>query len=196
MNTPIINRPEPLQKLPQSAKRVFKGIIFDVYQWKQEQFDGTKRTFEMLRRPDTVIVIAVTEDKKIIVIKQEQPGKAVFIGMLGGRVDEGEDPLSAAKRELLEESGMTSDNWSVLDAQQVTSKIDWVIYTFIARGVKRIKVQKLDSGEKISLQEMTWEEFVSLVSREDFLDIGLSNLFLRAQLDPQVLAKLKHQILG
>lgn len=192
----MITRPEPLQKLPNGVEKVFEGVIFDVYQWEQEQFDGSKKTFELLKRPDTVIVIAVTDDKKIIVSKQEQPGKAPFIGMLGGRVDEGEDPLAAAKRELLEESGMTSDDWSVLNAQQVTSKIDWVIYTFIARGVKRIKEQNLDSGEKISLQEMVWDEFVSLVSHEDFRDIELSNLFLRAQLDPQLLAKLKHQILG
>jgi len=35
----------------------------------------------------------------------EQPGKASFIGATGGRVDEGEDVLAAAKRELLEETG-------------------------------------------------------------------------------------------
>ncbi len=37
-------------KIPPNAKRVFKGIIFDVYQWQQKMFDGSKETFEMLKR--------------------------------------------------------------------------------------------------------------------------------------------------
>ena len=36
-------------KVPKQAKRVFKGVIFDVYQWEQEMFDGTKEIFEKLK---------------------------------------------------------------------------------------------------------------------------------------------------
>ena len=45
--------------LPENAKLVFKGIIHDIYQWEQEMFDGSKATFERIRRPDTTAVIAV-----------------------------------------------------------------------------------------------------------------------------------------
>ena len=58
--------------IPRHAKRVFKGEIFEVYQWPQEMFDGSIKTFEMVRRPDTVATIAVIEDK-IIVLEEEQP---------------------------------------------------------------------------------------------------------------------------
>lgn len=58
---------------------MFKGVIFDVYQWEQEMFDGTTQTFEKLKRPDTIMVIPVTEDGKIILTEQEQPGKKPFI---------------------------------------------------------------------------------------------------------------------
>ncbi len=38
------------------AKRVFKGVRFDVYQWKQKRYDGTKATFELIKRADSIIV--------------------------------------------------------------------------------------------------------------------------------------------
>ncbi len=47
----------------------------------------------------------VLPDGRIILTEQEQPGKEPFIAACGGRVDEGEEILTAAKRELLEESG-------------------------------------------------------------------------------------------
>ncbi len=49
--------PDDAILIPDSAKRMFEGIIFDVYQWKQTQFDGTTRDFEMLKRPDTVVIL-------------------------------------------------------------------------------------------------------------------------------------------
>src|SRR3989344_1513944 len=97
-----IQRPESKQPMPDDAKKVFNGKIFDVYQWEQELYDGTKVTFEKLKRPDTVVVFPVLDDGRIILTEQEQPNKKNFIGATGGRVDEGQDGFMAAKRELLE----------------------------------------------------------------------------------------------
>ncbi len=133
-----IKRPESKQPLPENATRVFKGVMFDTYQWEQELFDGTKATFEKLKRPDTVVVFPILPDGKILLTQQEQPGKQPFIGATGGRVDEGEDTVAAAKRELLEESGYEAEEFILWDAQHPTSKIDWVVYTFIAKGLKKV----------------------------------------------------------
>ena len=92
-----IERPKSKQPIPERAKRVFKGVIFDIYQLEQEMFDGSRAIFEKLKRPDTVVVFPVLPDGKIILTEQEQPGTELFIGATGGRVDEGEDILSAAK---------------------------------------------------------------------------------------------------
>jgi ADP-ribose pyrophosphatase len=96
-----IKKPISKQPLPKHAKKVFEGIIFDVYQWEQKMFDGTTQTFEKLKRPDTVTVIPITHDGMIMLTKQEQPGKQAFVGAAGGRVDYGEGIIEAAKRELL-----------------------------------------------------------------------------------------------
>ncbi len=191
-----IKRPPSKQPIPPDAKKVFKGVIFDVYQWKQKLFDGSYETFEKLKRPDTVLIIAVTEDHKILSSYQEQPGKVPFRGLLGGRIDEGEAPLEAAKRELREESGYESDEWFLFDAIQPVSKIDWVVYTFVAKGCKKTSNQKLEAGEKIALEPVTFERFVDLVFAEEFGDAELKLKLLEAKLNPEKMAEIKRTILG
>lgn len=191
-----IKRPEPLTKRPASAKKVFSGVIFDVYQWEQELYNGTKVTFEVLKRTDTVGVIPVTPEGKIVISRQQQPGKKPFYGLLGGRMDEGETPLEAAKRELREESGMVAKSWELLRAEHVTSKIDWVVYTLIARECELEGQQELDGGEKIELIECNWEEFLQYMTSPECIDRELVVYFQRALLNPELLAQCRKLILG
>jgi ADP-ribose pyrophosphatase len=177
-----IQIPKSVQPIPDYAKKVFRGVMFDVYQWEQEQFDGTKKTFEKIKRADTVVVFPVLNDGKIILTKQEQPGKDPFIGTTGGRVDEGEDILLAAKRELLEESGYEAEEFILWDAQHPTSKIDWVVYTFIAKGLKKVSEPNLDSGEKIELLFVTLDELIEEGIKENFSEKEIVNHLYEAKL--------------
>ncbi len=161
-----INRPQSHQPIPPHAKRVHKGIMFDTYQWEQEMFDGSRAIFEKVKRPDTVVVFPVLPDGKIILTEQEQPGKSPFIGATGGRVDEGEDILEAAKRELLEESGYVAEEFILWDARHPVGKVDWVVYTFIAKGLKKVAEMNLDAGEKINLIEITLDELINMATNE------------------------------
>ncbi|HEY4477704.1 MAG TPA: NUDIX hydrolase [Candidatus Paceibacterota bacterium] len=179
-----IQRPKSKQPMPEHAKLVFKGIVFDVYQWEQEMYDGTKQTFEKLKRPDTVLVLPILDDGKILFTKQEQPGKDPFIGLAGGRVDEGEDILEAAKRELLEETGYEASEFILYKSEHPTSKIDWVVYVFIAKGVHKISEQDLDSGEKIDTFSITFDELLEIAKDKDFIDRELVIDLLKASIDP------------
>lgn len=186
-----IQRPLSKQPLPNTAKRVYEGIIFDVYQWEVDGYDGTKKIFEKLKRPDTVIVIPITEDGKIILTKQEQPGKQLFIGTAGGRVDDGEDVLDAAQRELLEETGYEAKEWVLFDAIQPVSKVEWAVYTFFAKECRKIAEQNLDGAEKIDLMYVSFDEFVQQVLQEDFSDLELKLKFFEAKLDSKRLEEIR-----
>ena len=59
--------PENINGIPADAKRVFEGVIFDVYQWQQKMFDGSTETFEVLKRPDSVEVIAIKDGKMVVI---------------------------------------------------------------------------------------------------------------------------------
>ena len=186
-----INRPKSKQPIPDNAKKVFGGVLFDVYQWEQELFDGTKTLFEKLKRPDTVVVFPVLDDGKIILTEQEQPGKEPFIGATGGRVDEGEDILEAAKRELLEESGYEASEFILWDAQHPTSKIDWVVYTFIAKGLKKVADMNLDAGEKIALKLVNLDEFIEIAINKNFVEKEIIPKLYEAKLHPEKKEELK-----
>jgi len=156
-------------------------------------FDGTKTTFEKLKRPDAVVVFPVLPDGKIILTEQEQPGKKPFISATGGRVDEGEDILAAAKRELLEESGYEAEEFILWDAQHPTSKIDWVVYTFIAKGLKKVADLHLDAGEKIKLLPVTLNKLVDMATsgHESFYEKEVIIKFFEAKLNPKKMEELK-----
>lgn len=181
MNIP---RPKSKQPIPEHAKKVFQGVLFDTYQWEQDLYDGTKTTFEKLKRPDTVVIFPVLDDGRILLTEQEQPGKEPFIGATGGRVDEGEDILSAAKRELLEESGYEAEEFILLDAQHPTSKIDWVVYTFIAKGLKKVSDMNLDAGEKIKLLPVTLDKLIEIGTNENFSEKEIIYKLFKAKINP------------
>jgi 8-oxo-dGTP pyrophosphatase MutT (NUDIX family) len=186
-----IKRPKSKQPMPENAKKVFSGILFDTYQWEVEGYDGINRIFEKIARPDTVMIIPVTEDGKIMLATQEQPNKPPFLGTLGGRVDEGEDVLEAAKRELLEESGYVTEKWLLFDSVQPVSKIEWAVYTFIAKDCKKIAEQNLDGAEKINLKFVNFEEFIDLAVNDDKFGDEFRIKILEAKLDSKKMEELK-----
>ncbi|HEX5797163.1 MAG TPA: NUDIX domain-containing protein [Candidatus Saccharimonadales bacterium] len=159
--------PSNARLVPKEAKRVFKGEIFDVYQWRQQMFDGSFETFEMLKRPDTIKVIAV-KDYKIVVLNQKQPdSEQFFFDLPGGRHDyDNESELDAAKRETREETGMSFKDWRLVNVSQPHGKIDWFVYIFLATGFESQQAQQLDAGEKIKVELKSFEELKELVSYE------------------------------
>ena len=181
-----IERPKSKQPIPAHAKRVFSGRIFDVYQWEQEMFDGTLSTFEKIKRPNTLMVIPTIGDK-IIISKQEQPGHKRDLGFLGGRQNPNESPESGAKRELLEESGLSSADWELYKTFEPHAKLDWILYYFVARDCQKVQEQNLDAGEKIRTFGVNFDEFIDLILQDNFYGtdfaLHIAQLKIRNRLD-------------
>lgn len=136
--------------IPDKAKCVFKGILYDVYQWEQELYDGSFKTFEMLKRYDSVKVLAVVDDK-ILVNDEKQPNKEEYLTIPGGRHDEpDETELQAAQRETVEETGYSFKKWKLLAVYQLQPKLEYFMYYFLAYDVEGKIDPKLDAGEKVT----------------------------------------------
>lgn len=181
--------------LPKNAKKVFNGIIFDVYQWPQKMYDGSTETFEMLKRPDTVQVIA-TVGNKILLAYESQPTKGPAYTLFGGRVDREEKPLAAAKRELREEAGLASHQWQRLKIWRPYHKIDWAVHLYIARDCFTISTPTLDPGEKITIKTVNFKEFIDIVTNEKFWGKELTCDVLRMKLDKKKLTAFQKKIFG
>lgn len=180
-------------EIPLHAKRVFRGKIFDVYQWEQEMFDGSREIFEMTKRPDTVQILAV-KGKKIVAAREDQPHLKGRVGFLGGMIDEGETPLAAAKRELREEAGFESDDWELWKVYEPLRKMDWKVYFYIARDCKKVAESSPDAGEKIEILEFEFAEFVKLYSSEEYLGGDFTSDLLRMRLDKKKLGEFREKL--
>jgi ADP-ribose pyrophosphatase len=183
-------------KIPPHAKLVFKGKIYETYQWDQELYNGKTTVFEMLKRNPTVNIIPVTESKEIIYAYQEQPGKEPMIGFPAGRVEHHEEPERAARRELREETGYGCQELVLWDLHQPSSKIEWLIYTYIAKGCKKVTEQELDGGEKISLRFATFDTINDIILHPQFREDEIALKMLKLQKDPTQWADFKKQLLG
>ncbi|MEK7615337.1 MAG: NUDIX hydrolase [Patescibacteria group bacterium] len=183
--------------IPSNAKKVFTGVIFDVYQWPQEMFDGSIETFEMLKRRTSTDVIA-TQNGKILLQVQEQPAKPIFLSFPGGQAEDAEDSLVGAKRELLEETGCTSNDWHLFSEVNAISKIDWFVYTYIARDCTIVQDQQLDAGERITIRWVTLDELIDLVDQQKFTQIEPSFRMdlVRAKYHPPARQELEKKIFG
>lgn len=159
--------------VPTNAERVFEGIIFDVYHWQQVLFDGSTATFEMLKRPDSIQVICV-DGGNILMLFEEQPHSGKRINLPCGRVDKKDKSiLAAAKRELLEETGITCANWRLVDVEEPYLKTEWFIHTYIASGIESRISPANDPGEKILPQWLRLPDVMKLIN-DHKLDIDNS----------------------
>ncbi len=187
-----IERTKPKKEIPPYAKKVFSGAIFDIFQWEVKTPSGQTEIHEVARRKvDSVRVLPITDDGKILLTKQEQPSLKPFIAPLGGRMEEGETPLETAKRELLEESGYAANRYELLDAPNPWEKVDWVSYVFIAKDIKKVDKQNLDPGEKINLIEVTFDEFMDIITKPNFRDRETAFFLLVAKEDPERFKQIK-----
>ena len=156
-------------------------------------FDGSTVTFERLRRPSTVQVIA-TEADSILLVKERQPDTEPYLSFPGGRVDQGEDSLEACKRELLEETGYQAESWELFYEDDPVGKIDWTIYTYIARNCQKVQEPKLDGGEEIELEPVSFDRLMNLTDDESFHIGSLKELLLRARYNAEDRDELKGRL--
>lgn len=184
------------RSMPPSAHRVFQGLRYDVYQWRQKMFDGSFETFEKLAREDTADIFPITSGKKILVLRQSQPDLAPFWSLPGGVIDRNELPRTGARRELLEETGYTARSLELWETFRPLARVDWTVHSYIARECLKAQPQHLDVGERIRVHEMTWSEFLKIAARPDFRNIHIALHVLRAARDPKKLGALRRHLLG
>ena len=182
--------------IPLAGKRVFKGVLFEIWQWDQKLFDGSIKTFERAVRPDSVAVIPVFQDKIIVQIQEQPQTPHPFYSLPGGRVESAEPSLSAAQRELLEETGYESNDWELLLKDSPPHHVVFSYYLFIARSCIKRSEMTLDAGERVEFKMLSFDEFLLLSDEPTFRHECMRELLLRARYDSEKRRELKELLFG
>jgi ADP-ribose pyrophosphatase len=191
-----MEKPKLREGLPANARLVFQGVVFEVWQWEQKMFDGTTKTFEKVWRPPTVLIIATVGDQ-ILIEHQDQPDRPGNINFVSGRPEPGEEVLTAAQRELLEETGYQSADWHLLMKHGPDGKVLHESDYFIARDCRKIQEPHLDSGERIEMRLISFDEMMKLSEEPKFWTPPQFIVFLlRLKADPKKLEEFRRTLFG
>lgn len=119
--------------------------------------------------PDYINVVAVTEDGHFICFRQVKYGiEGTTLSVVGGYINEGEEPLAAAQRELLEETGYESPDWVSLGSYLVDPNRGIATgYLFLARQARYVTPRVADDLEEQELLLLTREEIESALEAGD-----------------------------
>lgn len=98
-----------------SSEEKFKSPIFTVTEDHAVDPGGFEIRRAIVRHPGSAVMMAVDERKRILLVRQFRlPARQYLWELPAGRIDEGETPLRAAKRELGEETGYKARKWQKL----------------------------------------------------------------------------------
>lgn len=131
--------------------------------------------FYIIESNDWVNVIAITNNNQIILEKQYRHGLGkVCIELPAGSVDDGETPLQAAKRELLEETGYSGGVWKPFgryapNASAMTNYSN----TFIATGVSKLADAHLEPSENIEVLLASLDSLSDMLKNEQLIEADI-----------------------
>ena len=154
-----------------SSELIFDGRVVRLFRDRVEIPDGRIAVREVVRHPGAVAVAPVTEDGKVIMVRQfRYPFSRVMLEVPAGKLDGDEDPLSAAKRELSEETGAEASTWRYLGEFDSTVAImDERIHLYAAEGLT-FHEQHPDEGEFLTVEAIPLEELYGMVMAGEIRD--------------------------
>jgi len=145
--------------------------------------------------PDWVDVIALTADLNVVLVDQYRHAvEQIRTEFPAGVVDDAEEPMTAIKRELLEETGYASEEWHLLGNAPVNPALQTNrIHCFLALGAEKVAEQDLDEGEAIRTRELPLSELVEQVEAGSLelpalqlASLYLLQTYLRKSTDPRL----------
>lgn len=101
-----MNKEDFLEEKILSSVFIYQGKIINLRQDKVKLPDGRETVREIVEHPGAVVILALTGKKEIVMIRQfRKPADEVLWELPAGKVEQGEDLVSCARRELEEETG-------------------------------------------------------------------------------------------
>ena len=154
-----------------SRQEIFHGRIVDLRVDTVRLPNGHLTTREVIDHPGGVAVVAIDENDNVLTVKQYRYAfKTVLEEIPAGKLERGEDPAAAARRELSEETGLTADHWRKLTVLETTPGFcNERIHLYLATGLHAGKTHP-DEDEFVCTLRMPLSDAVQKVMDGTFRD--------------------------
>ena len=164
-----------------ASKQIFDGKVVKLFVDDIELPNGKGAFREVVRHPGAVCVIPVTDEGEVIMVKQfRYPFSSVLLEIPAGKLEIGEDPLDAVKRELEEESGVVAENVEFIGMTYTTVAFtDEKIYTYMATGLSYTESHP-DEDEFLEVVKIPLDTLVEMVMTGEIKDSKTQVAILKA----------------
>ncbi len=127
--------------------------------------DDAEHNFFVIENPDWVNIIALTEEIAVVLIEQFRHGtQEITLEIPGGMVDRGEQAEMTARRELIEETGYSSNEFVFLGKSRPNPAIqtNWIYY-YLALNCKKTEETAFDEHESVVTKLVPLAEIDNLI---------------------------------
>ena len=163
---------------PDETRTAYDGELYDetVERWGEHDR-------EIVEHPGAVAIVAVDADDNVVLVRQlREPARRELLELPAGTLDDGEEPLASARRELAEETGLSGGDWRHATSFWTTPGFcRELMHVFFAERVDEGR-QRLEDDESIELVRIPVAELPSRLGElEDAKSLAGLLLYLRGR---------------
>lgn len=164
-----------------SSKVVYDGKVITVIKDDVEVSDGHKSFREVVLHNGGVVIAAMKDDNTVLLVKQYRyPLKSINTELPAGKLEKGENPDDAAKRELEEETGFKAKYWQSLGYINTTPGIcTEKLYLYLAKDLEFVG-EHPDEGEVLKCYEYSLDRVFDMIKTGEINDSKTICTLMRA----------------
>ncbi|SFJ29247.1 NUDIX hydrolase [Thermoflavimicrobium dichotomicum] len=154
-----------------ATEMVFKGKIIQVQVDQVKLPNGKVALRELVKHPGAVGIMAITPERKLVLVRQfRKPLEKTIFELPAGKLEEGEDPISCAQRELEEETGYQAETLKhVVSFYTSPGFANEILHLYQAEGLKKGQM-KPDQDEFVERVEWSLDECLARIASGDICD--------------------------
>jgi len=148
-----------------SRKLLYSGKILDLHLEEVRLSNGVESTRELITVADAAGVVALLDSETVLLIRQYRKAvEQVLLEIPAGKIDSGEEPLPAMRRELLEETGYEAARWERLCGYYSAPGFSTELIHLYLAGELTLRDAQPDEDELIELAPTPIAELPAMIA--------------------------------